>query len=411
MASNMSDEGKVAIGCHYQPHRYLTVDQTNSTHSSSRPLRVVLVSPPLDASGGIGRLMSYVLALLESRQIEVRHIDSRGRSPRPILSIGPLLRSCAALVVAKARRNVDVVHINMSYRGSTIRKSVVARTCRTLRIPVVLHLHTCEYEEFYRRLPSTLQRAARSTFLRADHVVVLGRVWESFVVDVLRVPPRRVTVLYNAAPGPPETTQRQPRSDRDGVRLLFVGQLGARKGVPELLAALSRLEADSGDWSLTMAGDGDIEGSKTLARELGILHRVTFTGWLDSPEVHNLLDSSDVLILPSRAEGLPMAIVEAFAFGVAVIASSVGAIPEIVVDRKSGLLVSPGEVGELEQAIRVLCADDQLREGLAHAGRRTWESQLEIGRYTERITEIWRSTAGGINGQRSTVDPEGEDQI
>jgi glycosyltransferase involved in cell wall biosynthesis len=105
-----------------------------------------------------------------------------------------------------------------------------------------------------------------------------------------------------------------------------------------------------------------------------------------------------------------MAIVEAFAFEVAVIASSVGAIPEIVEDRKSGLLVSPGDVDALEQAIRDLCANDQLRESLAHAGRRTWESHLEIGQYTERITEIWRATAAGMNSRRLTVDYESEDQ-
>jgi glycosyltransferase involved in cell wall biosynthesis len=354
--------------------------------------------------------MSYVLTLLDPQEIEVHHIDSRGRSSRPILSLGPLLRACAALVAAKARKKVDVVHINMSYRGSTIRKGVVAWTCRMLRIPVVLHLHTCEYEEFYRRLPSTLKRAARATFLRADHVVVLGRVWESFVVDELRVPRERVTILYNAAPGPAEISHRQSRSVREGIRLLFVGQLGARKGVPELLTALSRVEADSGDWCLTMAGDGDIEMAKTMARELGILHRITFTGWLDSLGVHDLLESSEVLILPSHAEGLPMAIVEAFAYEVAVIASSVGAIPEIVVDRKSGLLVSPGDVDALEQAIRDLCADDQLRESLARVGRSTWESHLEIGQYIERITEIWRATAAGINSQRLTVDLESEDQ-
>jgi glycosyltransferase involved in cell wall biosynthesis len=167
--------------------------------------------------------------------------------------------------------------------------------------------------------------------------------------------------------------------------------------VAELLTALSRIESDSADWSLTLAGDGDLEKAKTLARNLGIFDRITCTGWLDSPGVHALLESSDVLILPSHAEGLPMAIVEAFAYGVPVIASSVGAIPEIVVDRKSGLLISPGDVDALERAIRDLCADDQLRDSLALGGRSMWESYLEIGQYTERITTIWRSTAAGTN--------------
>ncbi len=343
--------------------------------------------------------MSYVLALLDPQRVEVHHIDSRGRSSRPIFSLGPLLRSCALLVVAKTRKTVDVVHINMSYRGSTIRKGVIAWICRILRLPVVLHLHTCEYEEFYRGLPPLLKRAARTTFLKADHVIVLGRVWESFVVDELRVPRQRVTVLYNASPGPVDfELQQRPLSDRDCVRLLFLGRLGERKGVPELLTALSRVGLDV-DWSLTMAGDGDIDGAEKLAQSLGILHHVTFSGWLDSWGIRGLLESNDVLILPSHAEGLPMAIVEAFSFGLAVISSSVGAIPEIVIDRKSGLLVSPGDIDALAQAIRDICADDQLRENLSRAGRNTWEDHLQIGQYTERITEIWRVTGAGLGDQ------------
>ena len=78
-----------------------------------------------------------------------------------------------------------------------------------------------------------------------------------------------------------------------------------------------------------MAGDGDIDGARQSALELGILDRVTFTGWLDSAHIRGLLVSSDVLILPSHAEGFSMAIVEAFAYGVAVISSPVGAIPEM----------------------------------------------------------------------------------
>jgi glycosyltransferase involved in cell wall biosynthesis len=353
------------------------------------PLRVVLVSPPLDGSGGIGRLMSYVLERLDPEQIAVHHLDTRGRSAYPLLSLLPLLRATASLVVLKLRGRVDVVHVNMSYRGSTLRKGVITQVCRSMRIPMVLHLHTCEYEDFHRKLPPILQSAVRTMFQRADHVVVLGHVWESFVVDVLRVSRQRVTVLYNAAPGPSEIPRRNPESALKPVRLLFLGQLGTRKGVPELLTALSRLRGLSPSWSITMAGDGDIEQAKALASELGILDRITFTGWLDSADVHDLLESSDILILPSHAEGLPMAIVEAFAYGAPVIASSVGAIPEIVVDRETGLLVGAGDVKALQEAIAALCLDAGLRRDLARAARELWESGLEITSYTERLTRIW----------------------
>jgi len=373
------------------------------------PLRVVLVSPPLDGSGGIGRLMSYVLERLDRAQITVRHLDTRGQSEYPLLSALTLLRAAATLVLLRVRGRVDVVHVNMSYRGSTIRKGVMAQVCRTMKIPMVLHLHTCEYEDFYRKLPSIFQRAIREMFQRADHVVVLGHVWESFVVDVLLVPRDRVTVLYNASPGPAELPSGNAASTPEHVRLLFLGKLGTRKGVPELLAALSRLRDLSSDWSITMAGNGEIDQARSLASELGIVERITFTGWLDSPAVHDLLELSDILILPSHEEGLPMAIVEAFAYGVAVIASSVGAIPEIVIDRETGLLVKAGDVQGLAESIAALCEDAALRRQLAQAARKTWESQLEIASYTERLTPIWfavhdRRRVGETSGTISILE-------
>jgi len=226
-------------------------------------------------------------------------------------------------------------------------------------------------------------------FQRADQIIVLGRIWESFLNEELGVSMQKVSILYNAAPGPPELVSRHSGLNRETVRLLFVGQLGARKGVPELLQALSRIPRPSFAWSITMAGDGDVGGARQSALELGILDRVTFTGWLDSAQIRGLLESSDILILPSHAEGFPMAIVEAFAYGVAVISSPVGAIAEIVLNNENGLLVSVGDVNALEQAIEALCLDVQFRERLGLAGRRAWENHLNIETYADRLVEIW----------------------
>jgi len=231
-------------------------------------------------------------------------------------------------------------------------------------------------------------------FQRADHIIVLGRIWESFLIEELGVSKRNVSILYNAAPGPPELVSRHSGLNEETIRLLFVGQLGARKGVPELLQALSRIPRLPFAWSMTMAGDGDIDRARQSALELGILDRITFTGWLDSAHIRGLLESSDILILPSHAEGFSMAIVEAFAYGVAVISSPVGAIPEIVLNNENGLLVSVGDVNALEQAIEALCLDGQFRERLGLAGRRAWEIHLNIANYANRLVEIWFDVVG-----------------
>jgi len=275
-----------------------------------------------------------------------------------------------------------------------VRKGAIAWLCYLMKIPTVLHLHSFEYGDFFRSLPPLFQRVIRKMFQRADHIIVLGRIWESFLIEELGVSKRNVSILYNAAPGPPELVSRHSGLNEETIRLLFVGQLGARKGVPELLQALSRIPRLPFAWSMTMAGDGDIDRARQSALELGILDRITFTGWLDSAHIRGLLESSDILILPSHAEGFSMAIVEAFAYGVAVISSPVGAIPEIVLNNENGLLVSVGDVNALEQAIEALCLDGQFRERLGLAGRRAWEIHLNIANYANRLVEIWFDVVG-----------------
>jgi glycosyltransferase involved in cell wall biosynthesis len=346
--------------------------------------------------------MSYVLAHLDSQQqVAVRHIDSRGRSSRPILSFFPMVRASLTLIALKVSHRVDLVHINIAHGGSTVRKGAIAWLCYLMKIPTVLHLHSFEYGDFVRSLPPLIQRVIHKMFQRADHVIVLGRIWENLLKEDFGVSTRSVTILYNAAPGPPELVSRPSGLNIENVRLLFVGQLGARKGVPELLQALSGIPRLPFAWSITMAGDGDIGGARQMALELGILDRVTFTGWLDSAQIRDLLESSDVLILPSHAEGFPMAIVEAFAYGVAVISSPVGAIAEVVLNNENGLLVSVGDVNALEQAIEALCLDDQFRERLGLAGRRAWENDLNIEIYANRLVEIWLDVAAR---ERATCD-------
>src|SRR5438046_966010 len=138
------------------------------------PLRLALITPPLDASGGIGRLTGHVVADLASADVEITLLDPRGRSERPLLSILPLAQACARLLFLGARRRIDVAHVNIAARGSSVRKPVIVWTCRLARIPVVLHLHGGRYEEFFQRLPRPAKAFLRATFRRAHTVIVLG---------------------------------------------------------------------------------------------------------------------------------------------------------------------------------------------------------------------------------------------
>src|SRR5690606_38241464 len=100
----------------------------------------------------------------------------------------------------------------------------------------------------------------------------------------------------------------------------------------------------------TIAGDGDVEEMRTKAAGLGIAGRVAFPGWVGPAEVAELIASADILALPSFAENLPVSVIEGMADGLAVVATPVGAVEDILTSEKSGLLVPPGDVDALTLA-------------------------------------------------------------
>jgi glycosyltransferase involved in cell wall biosynthesis len=350
--------------------------------------RVALITPPLDASGGIGRLMSYALAKLGPDEVDVSVLDTRGHGRRPILSILPLTRAWIALVLAGLRRRVDVAHINVSSHGSSIRKPVMLWTCRALRIPVILHLHASEYESFFAALPQLAKTFLRRTFAAADTVLVLGSHYRSYVCDELGVPTTNVSVLLNGCPGP-QVAPAPPARGSAPLRMLFLGRLGERKGLPELLEALADARLGIEPWLVTIAGDGNIARYREQASGLGLNGRVHFTGWVDTAETRRLLLESDLLLLPSHAEGLPMSVIEAFAHGVPVVTTPVGAIPDIVEHGVNGLLVMPGDTVQLTDALLTLLKDESLRLRLGLNARRAWEERLNVVSYARDLASCW----------------------
>jgi glycosyltransferase involved in cell wall biosynthesis len=352
---------------------------------------VVVVGPPLSASGGIGRVMSYTLSALAAQDFQLRVVDTRGLGSSPWSSFVPLLRTCGTLLLIAARGKIDVAHVNISSHGSALRKGFVVRICRLARVPVVLHLHASSFPEFYAPLPGWAQWWVRRTFALPARVIVLSEFWRTYVQDVLAVLPERVTVLPNATPGAASAVS--VRAEGEGLRIVFLGRLGPRKGVPELLTALANPQLRDRAWLATLAGDGDVDTYLARAAELGLQRRILFPGWVGTEDVGELLADSHVLVLPSHAEGLPMSVLEAFAAGVPVVCTPVGGLPEVVVDEGNGLLVPPGDPGSLAGAILRLLEDETFRARLAAGALSTWRRSYSIEQYARRLTAEWQLAA------------------
>ena len=244
------------------------------------------------------------------------------------------------------------------------------------------------FDQFHRGLPAPLRSLVNRTLQQASVLIALSSQWRDFYVQECEVSPSQVVVL----PNPVRVPARVPdRAGRTQVQFLHLGRLGERKGGYDLVNAFAALpEALRARARLVLAGDGDVEGMRKLAAPFG--DRVRVLSWIDAHERDRLLAESDVFVLPSYAEGVPMSLLEAMAAGLPCITTPVGGIPDVFTHGAEGLLVPPGDAAQLRAAMSIFIGDEPAR--LA-AGRRAYERAraFDVHTYARRLADIYQRIA------------------
>lgn len=360
---------------------------------------IYIACPWTPVGGGMFKVADYLIQSqareTPAHAAQLRPLDTRGGASA-LFSLWVLLTALFKLVQGRLSGRLAGVHVNMAERLSLWRKSAVVVTCRALGVPVVLHLHAAQLHHFYRALPSPLQAITRWVFSLPSSVVVLGGAARRFVTEELHVPAGRVDIVINGVPEP--VHQRPARKPGAAQRVLFLGNLSERKGVSDLLHALALPGFDPKSLQVTLAGGGDVAAYQAKARSLGVEKLVDFAGWCDQQKVATLMAQSDVLILPSYDEGLPLVILEALAHGVAVICTPVGEIPTALADRVDAYFVDPGDIPGIAAGLKDVLRNDELLARLGRNGRALYERQFSLTRFFASIARI-HERHFGIAGQ------------
>jgi glycosyltransferase involved in cell wall biosynthesis len=244
----------------------------------------------------------------------------------------------------------------------------------------------------------------RLAFGGATMLLCQSAKWHDFACRVLDFPASRAPVIPNWTATPDLLAIGHSRGLREGgpVRLLFLGWLDREKGVGELLDACHRLRAQR-NFTLDIAGEGNFSGAaRALVERHRIADVVRFRGWLQGDALRAALAESDVLVLPSWAEGLPNAMVEAMAARLAIVVTSVGSIPDVVTDGRDALLVPPRDVLALERALSRVIDDRDLRQRLGEAALALAEVQFGVEPAIDRIIAALGQAIGETRGPSSS---------
>jgi glycosyltransferase involved in cell wall biosynthesis len=347
--------------------------------------RVVHVSTGLDTRGGISAVLNvYARAGFFSRW-GVEHVVSHTDRGRAAAKVACALRAVLQVWVSWARGRIALLHIHTASGFSFWRKLCISAPVLLSRVPVVMHVHGGGFADFHRRCGPLRRWLIRSVLQRSRVVLALTDEWRRTLSDI--APAARVEVLVNPVELPAHASGRAPATARNVV--LFLGLLQRSKGAHDLLEAFAALPPACGKARLVLAGIGDVDGLRRRAEKLGLNQRVYLPGWIDSREKHHWLEQATCLALPSYAEGLPMAVLEALAHGVPVVASAVGGIPSVIRHGQTGFLTAPGAVGEISQHLATLLTDRRARDEMGNSGRRLIEDGYATNQVLARLGHIY----------------------
>lgn len=329
-------------------------------------------------------------AALGAAGVGVAHIDFR-RLLHPIRDVGAFLR----LLNLLRTQRFDVVHTHMS--KAALVGGVAGRAARAPAIVNTAH------NLGFLAVPQKALRALfwvydRLLFAATAHriVTVSDRVREGAVKGGI-APAGKVVAIHNGVLGarfeisaPEARARRVALGVADGAPLvLAVARLVWFKGLDALVEATPALLARHPEARVVIVGGGPLrEKLEAQARALGVERAVIFTG--ERSDVPELLAAADIFVLPSVSEGLPISILEAMTAGKPVVATSVGGIPELIVDGETGLLTPARDAGSLAEALIRLAGDPELRARMGAAGKARAQIEFSPGRMVERTAALYR---------------------
>lgn len=353
---------------------------------------ILQLGPGLAVRGGISSVERLIMEHFAQRHlqahlqgdIELRHVATM-EDGSLWHKLRVFLRAVGALHRATRRpQGARLVHIHFSKRGSTLRKLILAWMCLRAGRPLILHAHSGSFDQFHAALPASARRAIHRIFARADRMIVLSKHWRDFYVQQVGIDPRRVVILSNPVAVPPSVPQRRGRTR---VQLLFLGRISGHKGAFDLLRAYESLPQTLRARSrVVFAGDGEVEQLRGQARAFG--DAIEVHSWIATAQRDALLQGSDLFVLPSYYEGIPMAMLEAMAFGLPVVSTRVGGIPEVVEDQREGLLVAPGEPAQLRSALISLIEGEDRRLAMGRQAR-VRAMDFDVRGYVARLSEVY----------------------
>ena len=272
----------------------------------------------------------------------------------------------------------QIVHFQFSLQTDAKRSYYFFKIAKIFGKKTIIHLHCGD------QLPEIWSPMQEEFFTKGDMALVLSPSIKRKVEEYIGTN-HRVEVLYNPCPTIHSVTPFEKR-ERE---ILFAGTLNANKGYADLIIGFAKIATKHPEWKVVFAGNGQVEQAKALAQKLGVEDQCQFLGWVNGEQKDAAFRRASVLCLASYQEGFPMAVLDAWAYGVPVVTTPAGGLIDIIEEGKNGLMFTAGDTDAIAEKLDKIISDTHMRKTIAVESRMLAHVTFNIDNLNNQLGKIY----------------------
>lgn len=352
--------------------------------------KVCMVVQDKNVKGGIAAVIQGYYGSRLEKDFNIVYVESYkdgGKICKLFKALGAYCRFAKVLVWDRP----DLIHIHSSFGPSFYRKLPFIYMASWAGKPIINHIHGADYATFYEHAAAWKKRLIRRVYNKCDILIALSQEWKKQLAQI--VSSEKIAVVENYSVLREDALEERCARKCNNT-VLFLGELGARKGGYDIPDVIDKVAKHLPDVRFILAGAGDPQDEKKIRQSIRKRHlekNTEFPGWVRGSEKERFLRQADVFFLPSYNEGMPMSILDAMGYGLPIVSTRVGGIGKCVYEGENGFLLEPGNKQGFADAILAILTDPKRRKEMSEVSYRIAKENYSLESHIKKIEEIYTS--------------------
>lgn len=347
--------------------------------------KVCMIVPSFSAKGGITTVVNgYRNSELEN-EYQIKYLETYcdgNKLNKIVKAICAYLSFGKELILNKP----DLVHIHSSFGGSFYRKLPIIYMASIFKIPIVNHIHGSAIADLYINASPKKKKLVEKCFDKCRYLIVLSEEWKEKISVVKTSTPTVVVENYSVI-----HKECLCKKTSEIKQILFLGFITELKGCFDIPEIVEKVTRQYDKIKVILAGSGEVKKVQEILKKKKLEKYFIFPGWVKKEEKEKLLKTANLFLLPSYTEAMPMSILEAMGYGLPIIASNVGGIPQLVEDGKNGFMVKPGDIDGFATAILNIIKNDDLNYEMGKSSLEKADEKYSLEGHIEKIKVLYEA--------------------